>query len=196
MSKNTVFGEQLYFIHESSLSFSASRVFNENLRRICLKAKTILLNLCYISHANSLYREMDMNNYPVLLFANIILLLTACQSTPACPRLTGTPQYLSISELEKLPSAPALSSGPIEVEINGKMITVDKVATGPLCNDYWKGIIYVACDVQVLKWEDTPLFLKNCDLSIESGTVVYVAYHNDAAYYNGCSCHTGVNPEH
>jgi hypothetical protein len=21
--------------------------------------------------------------------------------------------------------------------------------------------------------------------------VVYVAYHNDAAYYNGCSCHTG-----
>jgi hypothetical protein len=24
--------------------------------------------------------------------------------------------------------------------------------------------------------------------------VVYVAAHNDAPYYNGCSCHTGTNP--
>jgi hypothetical protein len=25
--------------------------------------------------------------------------------------------------------------------------------------------------------------------------VVYVAYHNNTAYYNGCSCHTGATPE-
>lgn len=90
---------------------------------------------------------------------------------------------------------PPPSSRPVKVEINGKMMAVDKVVTGPLCYDNWEGTVYVACDVQVLKWEKTPLFLKNCNLSIEPDTVVYVAYHNDAAYYNGCSCHTGVNPE-
>jgi hypothetical protein len=138
---------------------------------------------------------MKMKNYPILLFSIVILLLTACQSESACPRLTGTPQYLTISDLKKPTSMPP-SSELMEVEINGKMMAVDKVVTGPLCNDHWKGIVYVACDVQVFEWEEEPLFLKNCDLSIEPGTVVYVAYHNDAAYYNGCSCHTGINPEH
>jgi len=71
---------------------------------------------------------------------------------------------------------------------------VDRVVTGPLCNDRWKGTIYVGCDVQVMEWEETPLFLKDCDLSIEPGTVVFVAYHNDEPYYNGCSCHTGELP--
>jgi len=51
--------------------------------------------------------------------------------------------------------------------------------------------VYVTCDVQVLEWKDRPTFLEDCDLVIEPGTVVYVAAHNDAAYYNGCSCHTG-----
>jgi hypothetical protein len=90
---------------------------------------------------------------------------------------------------------PEQSPTPIEVEINGKMKWVDKVIEGPLCNDSWKGTVYVACDVQVFEWEQDPLFLKGCNLSIEPGTVIYVAYHNDAAYYNGCSCHTGENPD-
>jgi hypothetical protein len=77
------------------------------------------------------------------------------------------------------------------VEIGGKMINVDKIIEGPLCNDTWSGIVYVTCDVQVYAWEDQPTFLKNCDLKIDPETVVYVAYHNDTAYYNGCSCHTG-----
>jgi hypothetical protein len=136
-----------------------------------------------------------MNGHCVLLFTITILLSTACQSTPACPPKAGTPQYLSVSDLEKPTSMLAPSSNPIEVEINGKMTMVDKVVIGPLCNDEWRGTVYVDCNVQVLKWEDTPLFLKKCGLSIEPGTVVYVAYHNDAAYYNGCSCHTGENPE-
>lgn len=68
---------------------------------------------------------------------------------------------------------------------------MDKVIEGPLCNDTWNGTVYVTCNVQVYAWEEHPTFLKNCDLKIEPGTVVYVAYHNDTAYYNGCSCHTG-----
>jgi len=136
-----------------------------------------------------------MKHYRSLLLASIILLLTACQSTPICPPVTGTPHYLTISEFEKLSSSASnLSPASVEVEINGRMMAVDQVVTGPLCNGNWKGIVYVACDVQVFKWEGDPLFLKSCNLSIEPGTVVYVAYHNDAAYYNGCSCHTGKQP--
>jgi hypothetical protein len=80
-----------------------------------------------------------------------------------------------------------------EISINGVTMLVE-VVTGPLCKGDWRGTIYVGCDVQVMGWEETPLFLKDCDLSIQPGTVVYVAYHNDAAYYNGCSCHTGELP--
>ncbi len=75
--------------------------------------------------------------------------------------------------------------------IGGKEIQVDKVVSGPLCNDTWRGTVYVTCDVQVYAWEETPTFLKDCNLQVEPDTVVYVADHNDTAYYNGCSCHTG-----
>lgn len=80
---------------------------------------------------------------------------------------------------------------PAWVEIGRKNILVDKIVEGPLCNDSWQGVVYVGCNVQVLRWQDQPLFLKDCRLDIEPGTVVYVADHNNSAYYNGCSCHTG-----
>lgn len=70
-------------------------------------------------------------------------------------------------------------------------MTVDKIVEGPLCNDTWSGTVYVGCNVEVYRWEKSPDFLQNCNLSIQPGTIVYVAYHNDTAYYNGCSCHTG-----
>lgn len=125
----------------------------------------------------------------------ILLLLTACEKQPACPPRAETDRYLSPVDIGSLSSRSSENpSLPIEVEINGKMTVVDKVVTGPLCNGNWKGMVYVACDVRVAKWEKDTLFLKGCDLSIEPGTVVYVAYHNDAAYYNGCSCHTGEQP--
>ena len=82
-------------------------------------------------------------------------------------------------------------SVPTQVDLNGRTVLVDKVVTGALCNDTWSGTIYVACDVQVYRWEEDPLFLKDCNLTIEPNTVVYVADHNNTAYYNGCSCHTG-----
>lgn len=79
------------------------------------------------------------------------------------------------------------------------MTEVDRVIHGPICNDTWRGIIYVACDVQVSEWDEEqgPFFLDYCDLTIEPGTIVYVAAHNDTAYFKGCSvCHTneGVTP--
>jgi hypothetical protein len=121
-----------------------------------------------------------------------LLFLSACgPQAPVCPLTTGTPSYLTIPP-EAL-STPTPDSGltPILLEIGGKTIPVDKVVEGPLCNDTWSGTVYVTCNVQVYPWEEQPTFLKNCNLSIAPGTVVYVAYHNDAAYYNGCSCHTG-----
>jgi hypothetical protein len=122
------------------------------------------------------------------------LLLSACQpSQPSCPP-RGTPQFLSA------PPPTAASAGaqaPSRISIGGREITVDQVVEGPLCNGAWSGTIYVGCDVQVLAWEGQPDFLKECDLSIAPDTVVYVAYHNDMAYYNGCSCHTaeGEQPQ-
>ena len=119
-----------------------------------------------------------------------VLLLSSCAEKQVCPTPGGERHYLSQEDLISL-DAPDTVRSPAEVSIDGKMMTVDRVVTGPLCSDHWEGTIYVGCDVQVMAWEETPLFLKDCNLSIEPGTVVYVAYHNDAAYYNGCSCHTG-----
>jgi len=121
-----------------------------------------------------------------------VLLLSSCAEKQACPTPGEDKHYLSQDDLISL--GPPAEVSPAEVSIKGVTMLVDQVVTGPLCNDQWKGTIYVGCDVQVMGWEETPLFLKDCDLSIEPGTVVYVAYHNDEPYYNGCSCHTGELP--
>lgn len=88
-------------------------------------------------------------------------------------------------------AAPDTIPTPATIRIGGKMMLVDKVVQGPLCNDTWKGTVYVGCDVQVAGWDENPLFLQGCNLVIAPGTVVYVGAHHDTAYYNGCSCHTG-----
>jgi hypothetical protein len=93
---------------------------------------------------------------------------------------------------------PPPPSVPTRIEIQGKLIEVDKLVNYPLCNDDWSGTVYVSCDAQVAEAEldadANPLFLNGCNLNIEPNTVVYVAAHNDAAYYKGCSCHTGEAP--
>ena len=120
----------------------------------------------------------------------ISLLISACQpAAPTCP-----PDSISyVSQTAQLSSnIPLIQwSSPAQVEINGKLLDVDKVVNGPLCDGNWSGTIYVACDLQIVKWQEDPTFLEECNLSIEPGTVVYVASHNDAPYYQGCSCHTG-----
>jgi len=77
------------------------------------------------------------------------------------------------------------------MKIGGKDIRVNKVVEGPLCNDTWNGTVYVTCNVLVYPWHKQPTFLDGCSLNIEPGAVVYVASHNNTAYYNGCSCHYG-----
>jgi hypothetical protein len=136
-----------------------------------------------------------------LLFITILtIVLAACERTKTvCPSESETPSsVLQLSELIQTTSPPS-PARPIEVEIQGKKMQVDKVVDYPLCNDEWSGTVYVSCEVQVAEAEldanANPLFLKGCNLKIAPNTVVYVAAHNDAAYYKGCSCHSGGIPE-
>ena len=123
-----------------------------------------------------------------LLF--VMLCLSACQADVCPPDSVGhvsDPAQFPPSDPAKPVPTPTLA------EIGGKTVEVDRVIHGPLCNDTWRGTIYVACDVQVAEWDEEqgPFFLDNCDLTIDPGTVVYVAAHNDTAYYKGCAvCHT------
>ncbi len=122
------------------------------------------------------------------------LFMSACQPVPSpCQGSADTPRYLMID----VPQAPAVptpgpSPTPVSMKIGGNTIQVNRIVEGPLCNDTWSGTVYVACNVQVYPWEKQPHFFKNCNLMIEPGTVVYVAYHNNTPYYNGCSCHSGL----
>lgn len=129
---------------------------------------------------------MQRSKWPLILL--VALAISACQAEkPACTWAEGQQRYL-----EALPSPSASSAAePAIVTVAGRERQVDRVVEGPLCDADWSGTVYVACGAQVLRWQDTPLFLKDCDFKVAPGTVVYVAYHNDAAYYNGCSCHTG-----
>jgi hypothetical protein len=123
----------------------------------------------------------------------VSFLLAGCgNKAPACPTPNGTPQYLTLPPAD-LPT-PTPASGPFNVSVGKAELQVDKLVQGALCNDHWSGTVYVGCDVQVYPWTDQPTFLKDCQLTIDPQTVVYVAYHNNAAYYTGCSCHTGVTP--
>jgi hypothetical protein len=124
----------------------------------------------------------------------ILFLLAGCQSsTRVCPTITGTPNFLTIPP-DKLPT-PTYSTDQYLMKIGREELQVDKVVEGPLCNDTWQGTVYVACNVQVYPWTEEPTFLKDCQLTIDPQAVVYVAYHNNTAYYKGCSCHTGATPE-
>ena len=132
----------------------------------------------------------------IFLIAWVLLILPACGAkAPVCPEVTGTPRpTLSMGDLLAITATPGPPSSPLTVQIGGKAVTVDKLVQGPLCNDTWSGTVYVACEAQVAGWQDEPLFFKGCSLTIQPGTVVYVAAHNDTAYYKGCSCHTGEEP--
>ena len=144
---------------------------------------------------------MHRRGFSIWIFTSLAaFLLCACERTnTVCPpEAADQKPGPQLPELIKStpPGNPLLT--PTQVEIHGKRITVDKVVDYPLCNDDWSGTVYVNCDVQVAEAEldadANPLFLKGCNLNIAPNTVVYVAAHNDAAYYKGCSCHTGQDP--
>lgn len=127
------------------------------------------------------------------------LILSGCQrKNNVCPPDEGTPQPKPalIYLIDQPPPDPQIE--PITAQIGGKKIPVDKLVDYPICNDKWSGTVYVSCSAQVAEAEsdaeDNPQFFKDCNLEIDPGTVVYVAAHNDTAYYKGCSCHTGKDP--
>jgi hypothetical protein len=142
---------------------------------------------------------MNMNHKRtlLLLIPFLLIFLSACQPKKSpCTNENGASRYFTELPVESLSQA---TSDPFaarqQVEIGGKLIDVDRVVEGPICNDTWNGTVYVTCNVQVYAWVDQPTFFKTCNLQVEPGTVVYVAYHNNSAYYNGCSCHTGETSE-
>jgi len=119
-----------------------------------------------------------------LILLTIPLILAACISS-SCP--DGAVTYLT-------PPFPPAPEGelfqPQTVEIKGQQIQVDRVITGPVCNDTWSGTVYLTCDIQVPAWEEDPFFWQDCDLEIEEGAVVYVEAHKGKEYSDGCStCH-------
>lgn len=132
-----------------------------------------------------------MKSIPTLFVFILFFLLSACQTEAhACPPESIT--YISNpSSLQNLRSNDSTKPSADTIEINGQEMQVDQVIRGTLCNGSWKGTIYVPCEIQIYEWEEDPTFLKNCDLTIEPGTVVYVAAHNEEPYYQGCSCHFG-----
>jgi len=122
----------------------------------------------------------------ITFLISLSILIAACK--PVCPPDTVTTFTAPLPTDFAIP-VDQITPNPVEVEIKGKTMVVDRVIHGPICNDTWRGVIYVACDVQVAAWEEDPIFFRDCALNIEENTVVYVASHNDAQYNKGCSCH-------
>lgn len=119
----------------------------------------------------------------------MLILLAGCQpAEPVCPE--GT---ITFAEAADVIAQPAVEpSGPEEVEIRGRLVSFDQVIHGPLCNNDLAGKVYIACDLEIAKWEEAPNFLDGCNFNVEEGSVIYVAAHNNTPYYKGCaSCHVG-----
>ena len=132
-----------------------------------------------------------MKHVTWLLLLLLLTLIAACQpAKPACP-LGSISYFADISTLLNVSSEGNPEAESQLVEIKGREVQVDRIINGSLCNDSWRGSVYVPCEIQILEWDENPTFLEKCELKIEPGTVVYVAAHNDDPYYQGCSCHTG-----
>jgi hypothetical protein len=134
--------------------------------------------------------------YPaVILIAFLLVVVTACMppvetiSTTAALPTTDTTRQEANSDGTPNLDANEISSTPVVELIKGKEIKVDQVVHGLLCDAHWKGTVYVDKDVQVKPWQGKPDFLSTCDFTVEDGTAVYVAAHNDNKYLKGCTCH-------
>jgi hypothetical protein len=126
----------------------------------------------------------------VLAPTTLILLLTAsCLPTPPPELLyTATPEP-SATVTSASAQSPTPAATPVTIEIGGRMVTVDRIIDGRLCNDAWQGVVYVSPDVQVNPWTDDPTFLRECNLQVSEGTIVHVAAHPGEVFYRGCTCH-------
>jgi hypothetical protein len=125
----------------------------------------------------------------VVLHIPWVLLLSACLATPPPELLfTRTPQPSQTTAATPAQDVDPPAT-PSSVEIEGRTISVDKVVQGLLCDDEWRGTIYVTEDIQVYPWVDEPTFLRECSLVVDPGTIVYVAAHPAEVFYRGCTCH-------
>ena len=124
-----------------------------------------------------------MRSTTKLILLAFPLLMASCMNS-SCP--DGSVTYLSPPYPAALQEV-SIQSQP--VEIKGQEILMDRVITGPVCNDTWSGTVYLTCDIQVPAWEKDPFFWQDCDLEITEGAVVYVEAHKNKEYADGCSCH-------
>jgi|SaaInl8_200m_RNA_FD_contig_71_435190_length_1835_multi_6_in_0_out_0_1 hypothetical protein len=144
---------------------------------------------------------MKRNKLAVLaLMLGLVFLISACErnNTVCPPELEAEKPTLKLADLLVITPEPGQNLLDVEVQIGRKLVLVDKLVSGPVCNDDWSGTVYVGCDAQVAEAEldadANPLFFEGCNLNIASNTLVYVAAHNNEAFYKGCSCHTGGDP--
>jgi hypothetical protein len=133
-----------------------------------------------------------MRSHLIPLLFLCVVGLSACKTAePYCPPGSIT-YHSSASELPDSDSQIDAASSMDDkiIDINGKEIEFDTVIHGPLCNNTLSGTVYVACDIEIPRWQGKPNFFKECEFTVEPGTVIYVAAHNNTAYYKGCaSCH-------
>jgi hypothetical protein len=129
-----------------------------------------------------------MKNKPFLIFMlSSIFLLSACMDA----RSLCTPGMITYRErTNPFPSNSEKQLNPQQVEIKRKMKDIDHFVSGQLCNNHLEGLVYVGCDIEIYAWKDKSNFLDDCNFTVEPDAIIYVAAHNNTAYYKGCnSCH-------
>ncbi|MBE0685660.1 MAG: hypothetical protein IH585_06640 [Anaerolineaceae bacterium] len=129
-----------------------------------------------------------MNNKILLIFTLIFLtLLSACMDA----RSLCSPGMITYRDrTDPFPELTETQPEPQQIEIKRKMMSFDQVVSGQLCNNHLEGLVYVGCDIEIYEWDDKSNFLNDCNFYVESNTIIYVAAHNNRAYYKGCdSCH-------
>ena len=129
-----------------------------------------------------------MNNKILLIFTLIFLtLLSACMDARSlCP-----PGMITYRErTDPFSKLTVTQPEPQQIEIKRKMVNFDQVVTGQLCNNHLEGMIYVGCNIEIYAWEGKSNFLDECNFIVEPDAIIYVAAHNNSAYFKGCdSCH-------
>lgn len=132
-----------------------------------------------------------MKRWIILLGLVLAFALSACQpAAPFCDQGAITFFTEGNATPTQTTAADAPDGDDLSVEINGKLVGFDQVIHGPLCNNQLSGKVYIACDIEINAWQDKPYFLDGCQFKVSPGSVVYVAAHNNARYFQGCDyCH-------
>ena len=129
-----------------------------------------------------------MKNKALFIFTLLFMvLLCACMDA----RSLCTPGMITYRDrTNPFPSISEKQLNPQQVEIKRKMMDFDHVVSGQLCNNLLEGLVYVGCDIEIYAWEGKSNFLDDCNFNVEPDAIIFVAAHNNTAYYKGCnSCH-------